>query len=143
MSDLGDTAAWAQSLATLEADAARIRARCGIDAQMPLGPLDLERCFPVACVAVPDLCIGAACRWALRGAGSLSACLQNLTLADSLETGRPLRGACLAFRGKALLLADEKDDAPQQRFSLLHEAAHFFLHHALPREDALRRLVLS
>ena len=132
--------ALARSLAARERDADQIRARCGLTAPTPLSPLHLENCFPVACVAVPDLCIGAACRWALRGAGELPPCLQCLLDADSLEAGRPLRGACLAFRGKALLLADEKDGATEQVFSFLHEAAHFFLHHAFPRDEAIKRL---
>ncbi|MGC4043414.1 MAG: hypothetical protein QM758_06385 [Armatimonas sp.] len=121
-------------------DAQRIRAICQLNASESLSPKMLERYFPVACVSVPNLCIGAACRWALQGAGHLPPGLQLLLDTDSLEAGRPLRGACLAFRGKALLLADERDEVMEQHFSFVHEAAHFLLHHLLPRQDCIRRL---
>ena len=46
----------------------------------------------------------------------------------------------VAHAGKGVLFYDEQDKALQQRFTLVHEVAHFVLDHHLPRARAFRSL---
>jgi hypothetical protein len=108
------------------------------------GPFDpepaLEAALPVACVALPELCLDVVCRYLVRHNGRLPEPLSALAGAAGPAGGRPVRGACIAWRGKGLLVADERDPPEERRFSLAHEAAHFLADHLIPREDAVRRL---
>lgn len=99
-----------------------------------------ETHFPVACVAMPGLCLTAAVRYIARFADALPPGLQAMADAAGPGAGRPVRGACIAWRGMGLLLVDEADAEDEQRFSLMHEGAHFLLDHYLPRQEILRRL---
>lgn len=51
---------------------------------------------------------------------------------------RRLHGCMVAHAGKGVLFYDSADDENQQRFTLVHELAHFVLDHQLPRARAVR-----
>ncbi|MCY1074749.1 ImmA/IrrE family metallo-endopeptidase [Archangium lansingense] len=53
---------------------------------------------------------------------------------------RRLHGCMVAQAGKGVLFYDSEDDEAQQRFTLVHEVAHFVLDHLLLRERARRVL---
>ncbi|WNG55037.1 ImmA/IrrE family metallo-endopeptidase [Archangium gephyra] len=53
---------------------------------------------------------------------------------------RRLHGCMVAHAGKGILFYDEQDKELQQRFTLVHEVAHFVLDHHLSRVRAFRNL---
>lgn len=110
----------------------------------PLQPVDpanyLEGAFPVACVALPYLCLDNICRYVRNVNGALPLCLRTMEDGAGTAGGRSVRGACIAWRGCGFLLADEQDSPDEQRFSLMHEGAHFLLDYYLPRLEAIRKV---
>ncbi len=50
---------------------------------------------------------------------------------------RPLHGCVVALRGKGLVMVDGTDTAPEIRFTIAHEVAHFILDYLAPRQRAL------
>ncbi len=53
---------------------------------------------------------------------------------------RALHGCLVAFGGKGMIFLDGTDSEDELRFSLAHEAAHFMIDYAWPRDLAIRRL---
>jgi len=53
-------------------------------------------------------------------------------------TSRRLHGCMVALAGKGVLFYDDADPENQQRFTLVHEVAHFMLDHHLLRARSLR-----
>lgn len=100
----------------------------------------LEDRYDVVCVALPDLCLDAVCRYIITQTGALPSSLQMMADSAGTAGGRPVRGACIAWRGVGMLLVDERDAPDEQRFSLMHEGSHFLLDYHIPRQDALRSL---
>ncbi len=123
---------FAQTLAL----AARLREELNVMPTELFEPVEvLESAYPVACVAIPSLCVGAIRQWLEQRVESFPT---QLLLAE--QEDRPLHGAVLAWRGVGLLLADEHDPWIEQRYTYAHEGAHFLLEHYFPREEALRCL---
>ncbi|HYO69302.1 MAG TPA: ImmA/IrrE family metallo-endopeptidase [Archangium sp.] len=87
--------------------------------------------LPIGLVAMPGLTCGMAREW-LDSKGRAHGGLPR--------TSRRLHGCMVAHAGKGVLFYDDQDDALQQRFTLVHEVAHFVLDHHLPRDHALRTL---
>ncbi|MBB6050423.1 hypothetical protein [Armatimonas rosea] len=116
--------------------ATRLREELGMVPTEVFDPIAvLESAYPVACVAIPSLCVGAIRQWLEQRVESFPA---QLLLAE--QEDRPLHGAVLAWRGVGLLLADEHDPWIEQRYTYAHEGAHFLLEHYFPRQEALRCL---
>ncbi len=142
--DADSLAQWQAAVRKMHVHAENLQERAAANGLLrndePVNPsLFLERIFPVSCVAVPNLCLAAIGRYLAQYADALPPGLQTMVDQAGPEAGRPVRGACVAWRGYGLLLADERDSDEEQRFSLMHEGSHFFLDHFLPRSDALRR----
>jgi Zn-dependent peptidase ImmA (M78 family) len=53
---------------------------------------------------------------------------------------RPLLGAILAYRGKAIITVDSTLPDPLRRFVVAHEIAHFLLDYRIPRQRVVNRL---
>ncbi|MFE8595442.1 ImmA/IrrE family metallo-endopeptidase [Archangium violaceum] len=87
--------------------------------------------LPIRLVAIPGLTCGMARDW-LDSKGRAHGGLPR--------TSRRLHGCMVAHAGKGVLFYDEQDTALQQRFTLVHEVAHFVLDHHLPRVRAFRSL---
>lgn len=80
-------------------------------------------------VGVPRLTCGLARDW-LKSKGRAHGRLPR--------TNRRLHGCTVAYAGRGILFYDSSDEERQQRFTLVHEVAHFVLDHYLPRGRALR-----
>lgn len=87
--------------------------------------------LPIGLVDMPRLTCGMARDW-LDSKGRAHGGLPR--------TSRRLHGCMVAHAGHGILFYDSQDEAPQQRFTLVHEVAHFVLDHHLPRVRALRAL---
>lgn len=53
---------------------------------------------------------------------------------------KQIRGGIIAKGGGAVIFLDGVDDIHQRRYSLAHEAGHYFIEHFFPREDLIKRL---
>lgn len=94
-------------------------------------PGKISMALPIGLVAIPGLTCAMARDWLdskQRAHGGLP------------RTNRRLHGCMVAHAGKGVLFYDPRDDALQQRFTLVHEVAHFVLDHHLPRSHALSTL---
>lgn len=97
-------------------------------------PRDLRRAvawaLPIAVVELPDLRIAAVDAWlAMRDMGA------RLSIPD-----RALRACVLVHEGNGLLFVDREDAEDERRFSLAHEASHYLVEYAFPRERTRARL---
>lgn len=92
----------------------------------------LPQQFPVALCVLPNLSVSAVRSWFQ---------IHQLPFPMSLEQqpGRQLHGAIIARRGGAVIFLNGTDDACQRRYSLAHEAGHYFMDHLFPREDLSKR----
>lgn len=110
-----------------------VRAECGVGEEeiLDLEPV-LASFFPLACVSLPALSVEAISQWLARHESwqppSLVCCHD-----------RRLHGAIVAWRGCGLIFVDAGDEPHQRRFTVAHEAGHFFGEHFFPRREALRR----
>lgn len=97
-------------------------------------PRDLRkpvlRSFPVAIIQLPRLSLGDASRW-LRQRG-----------VDRQLDGhdRLVRGCLLADRGHAFIFVDGSLESEDERITLAHETAHYWLHYQKPRSTAIAAL---
>ncbi|WP_052518785.1 ImmA/IrrE family metallo-endopeptidase [Archangium violaceum] len=87
--------------------------------------------LPIRLLAMPGLTCGMARDW-LDAKGREHGGLPR--------TSRRLHGCMVAHAGWGALFYDARDEALQQRFTLVHEVAHFVLDHHLPRARAFRSL---
>lgn len=53
---------------------------------------------------------------------------------------RELHGCLLAYRSTGLVFVDSGDSAPEQRYTIAHEVAHFIVDYWTPRQSALAAL---
>ncbi|WP_375770949.1 ImmA/IrrE family metallo-endopeptidase [Archangium gephyra] len=106
---------------------------CRLPSCPPLSDLlkKIGMVLPIRLVAMPRLTCGMARDW-LDSKGRAHGGLPR--------TSRRLHGCMVAHAGRGILFYDDQDEAPQQRFTLMHEVAHFVLDHHLPRAHALRAL---
>ena len=66
--------------------------------------------------------------------------LRQRRLPASMEVAdRPLHGCVIAIRGKGFIVVDGTDGAPELRFTMAHEFAHFLLDYQQPRLRAIER----
>ncbi|WPB75400.1 ImmA/IrrE family metallo-endopeptidase [Archangium violaceum] len=106
---------------------------CRLPSSPSLSELSKKICMvlPIGLLAMPGLTCGMARDW-LDSMGRAHGGLPR--------TSRRLHGCMVAYAGKGVLFYDEQDEALQQRFTLVHEVAHFVLDHHLPRARAFRSL---
>lgn len=89
--------------------------------------------LPLALVHLPRLMTDTVTTWLeRRGASS-----------PALPPRIPLKGLLVAARNTGILFLDSDQSEDELRFSIAHEAAHFLLHHCLPRLRAVRVLGTS
>lgn len=82
--------------------------------------------LPVTVVALPHLTSEGARSWLIQRG------LQHKVA----DIPRGFHGCMVAWAGVGILFHDSEENAPEQRFTLAHEVAHFVLDHWLPRKRA-------
>lgn len=113
------------------ADAAEFWKRVGKREPFPRNlRKSILKAFPVAIVQLPRLTLGDASRW-LRARG-----------VDRQLGGqdRMVRGCLLADRGHAFIFLDGSLEPEDERITLAHETAHYWLHYEKPRATAIAAL---
>jgi hypothetical protein len=97
-------------------------------------PRNLERplalALPVAVVKLPRLRLAEVEAWLHRRSVDFQFGCEN----------RSIRGCLVAHRGQGMVFLDGTDLAPEQRYTLAHEIAHFLVDYSAPRSLAIARL---
>ncbi len=103
----------------------------------PSYPCDIKTAItwtlPLEVYAVPQLRLNDMLAWARR---------VHITLRIH-GRNRRLHGCLVAYRGKGTIFYDTEDVEDEQRFTLAHELAHFFLDYQAPRQRAVTILGVS
>lgn len=96
----------------------------------------LSKYFPVVVVVLPNLAVFTMFQW-----------FQAYQLpVPKILTGQnniQLHAGIIARGGGAVIFLNGVDDAIQRRYSLAHEAGHYFMDHFFPRQDIIKRLGIS
>jgi hypothetical protein len=100
----------------------------------PTFPRDVRRavarCQPISVVMMSALHVVKAEAWLRR---------QGMAI-DMAVDDRPLRACLVAHGGAGIIFVDGADSEDEQRYSIAHELAHFFVDYLAPRHMAVARL---